>query len=39
MSIDYLNKAFKAKVGKSSTKFVLVALADFANVMNPHEGL
>lgn len=31
MSIEYLNAAFKASVKPSSLKFVLVALADYAN--------
>lgn len=31
MSIEHLNKAFKADIQKSSLKFILVALADYAN--------
>lgn len=31
MSIEYLNYAFKCFIKKSSTKFVFVALADYAN--------
>lgn len=31
MSIEQLNQAFKADINKSSTKFILVALSDYAN--------
>lgn len=31
MSIEHLNQAFKANIDKSSLKFILVALADYAN--------
>ena len=31
MSIDALNRAFKADIKKSSLKFIMVALADYAN--------
>lgn len=31
MSVEHINKAFKLNIGKSSLKFILVALADYAN--------